>query len=172
MKKTTKVFKLEDSILIVTAKTEGCGGRPYVSVTASTIRPVRREDAEAQVMEQLEDGEHWRMAVESKSTELGLEQWIELVIKTDGPLSGFDNSLYTRQLTIDGEEYIFESESCGCLHDDIMSVTSLFNGLIKLHLKDTAQALKKAEAMIAGIPSDNTDLEVERYTRELISVNA
>ncbi len=171
MKNVTKVFKTKnDSILIVEAKTEGCGGRQYVSVTAHEISPIKKEDAKEHVREGLEDGELWKMAVEADKTEMGLSEWVDYVINTDGDLSGFDNSLYDNEMTIDGEDYIFSSDSCGCLHDQINKVTKLFKRLIELHLKDSDEAISEAENIISGIETDDIDHEVERFTRQILGV--
>lgn len=169
--KTSKVFKTKnDSILIVTAETDGSSTGKYVSVTANEITPITKNAAIEQVREGLEDGEMWRMAVEAGNTELGLSDWVEYVIDTDGELCGFDNSLYTNELTIDSEDYIFSSDSCGCLHDEINAVTKEFKRLIKLHLKDSEDAVKEAENIIRSIKSDDIDHEVERYTRQILGI--
>lgn len=171
--KTKKVYKTEDgTILIVTAQTDGTNGRKYVSVTANEIQPMSREDAVRQCREQLEDGENWKMAVENDSTELGLDEWIEYVLRVDGELAGLDNSLYTEEITIDGTEYIFDSRACGCLHDYINKATSDFKELIELHLKDKKKDITKAENIIAKIKSDNVDAMVEKLTREILSIEA
>jgi len=85
----------------------------YFAMSGFTIRPLLYEDAVKQSRESLEDGEYWRQAVESERTELGLSDWIDQVLEEDGEISQIDNSLYSEQLNIDGEEYIFESGSCG-----------------------------------------------------------
>lgn len=167
--KTTKVFKTEENtILIVTASTEGCNGRQYVSVTANEVEPIKKSEAIKRNRESLEDGELWRMAVEAKSTELGLTDWVDFVIGTDGELGNFDNSLYSDDLTIDGEDYIFDSRSCGCLHDDIKKATKIFNKLIKMHLSE--EDVKEAERLISNIKADDIDHEVERCTREILGL--
>lgn len=83
------------------------------SMTGETVRPIRREDAEQQTRESLEDGELWKMAVESDSTTLGLDEWVDFVLATDGELSGFDNSLFDAEIEVNGEDWLFESSSCG-----------------------------------------------------------
>ena len=171
---TTKVFKTnENTILIVTAKTEGCNNRQYVSVTANEIEPILRSEAVNRVREGLEDGELWKMAVESDNTTLGLDEWVDYVISTYGELSGFDNSLYDNDMTIDGEDYIFDSRSCGCLHEAIKEVTSEFNELIDLHLKDGKTAITKAEKIIMRMnKTEDSDIHfwVEKYTREILGI--
>jgi len=173
---TKKVFKTDiDTILIVTATLDGCDGRSYVSVTANEFQPITKKEAITQVREGLEDGELWRMAVEAKRTEEGLEDWIETVISNDGELAGFDNSLYDEIINIDGEDYIFDSRSCGCLHTDIKEATNEFDGLINLHLKDNPRSLKQAEKMILALQKkedNDIDFWVEKYTREIIGIDA
>jgi hypothetical protein len=176
MKQVKQVFKTaENTILIVTATTQGCAGRQYVSVTADEIEPILRSEAVERCREYLEDGELWRMAVEAKQTELGLEDWVEYVLDNDGELSGFDNSLYPDELNIDGEDYIFDSRSCGCLHNAIREATSKFDTLIDLHLKDGKRALNKADKLILAMqkePETDIDFLVEKYTREIIGIEA
>lgn len=173
---TTKVFKTaQDTILIVTANTAGCNGRNYVSVTANEIEPILRTDAVSRCRESLEDGELWRMAVQSENTELGLNEWVEYVLGSDGELSGFDNSLYNREIEIDGEDYIFDSRACGCMHDDIKEVSGDFDILIALHLSDSSEALKQAEKIILSLQNtEDADIDfwVEKYTREILGIDA
>lgn len=169
--KTVKVYKTENnSILIVTATTHQEGKKQYVSVTASEIEPVLKEDAIKQCREQLEDGEYWKQAVQAGQTELSLKDWVEMVIDNDGELSGFDNSLYTDKLTINKKDFIFNSSACGCLHDEINAVTNEFKELIKLHLKDSPAQLAKADKIINSIKSDDIDFEVEKITREIFEL--
>ena len=173
--KTVKVFKTnEDTILIVTAEIEHTN-HSYVSVTANEIQPILRSDAVNRVREGLEDGELWKMAVDADQTELGLTDWVEMVIGIDGELSGFDNSLYDSELNIEGEEYLFDSRSCGCLHEAIKEVTNEFDGLISLHLKSSPAQLKRAEKMILALQKkEDSDIDfwVEKYTREIIGIEA
>lgn len=174
MNTVQQVFKTTDNtILIVKATTEGCNNRQYVSVTATEIKPILRSDAVEQCKESLLDGELWRQAVQAEQTELGLEEWAEYVISIDGDLSMFDNSLYDSEIEINGQDYIFDSLSCGCLHDDIKGVTKEFNTLISLHLSDNKDALTQAEKIIFKLQkSANTDIDfyVEKYTREILEL--
>lgn len=172
MKQVKKVYRTEnDTILIVTATTEGCAGRKYVSVTANEIEPITVSEAEDRTRESLEDGELWRGAVASESTEMSLMDWVEMVINVDGAASGVDNSLYPEQIEIDGTDYIFDSRSCGCLHDEIKNVTSYFDALIELHLKDTKAAIAKAEKLMGAIAHDDVDAKVLEIAEELIGVD-
>lgn len=166
--KTTKVLKTEDNtILIATASTEGTGEKnKYVSVTAHEIRPILLSEAKKQVLESLEDGENWKVAVASGYTEKGLSEWIDEIINNDGELSGFDNSLYNKQVEIDGEEYIYYSEGCGCLHDSINECTEEFKELIGLHL---SKEIKYAEQLITKIEIDNIDENVLMFTKEIVN---
>lgn len=162
--KTTKVFKTKNNtILIVTADTNG----KYVSVTANEIEPIKKQDAIDQNREYLEDGELWKMSVQSGKTYLGLNDWVEMVINNDGDLCFFDNSLYTNEISVNEVDYLFDSRSCGCLHDDIKEVTNEFDTLIDLHLSDN---IMKADAIIDSIKSDNVDELVEIYTYEILGL--
>jgi hypothetical protein len=176
MNQVKQAFKTaENTILIVTANTKGCNGRPYVSITANKIYPILKNDAIERCREYLENGELWRDAVIAESTELGLHDWINWVISIDGELSGFDNSLYPVELNIDGEDYIFDSHSCGCLHDDIKEATNKFDTLIGLHLKDDKQALTEADKLILAMQKDaevDIDFLIEKFTREIIGIES
>lgn len=173
--KTKKISKIEkvykttsDTILIVTATTEGCAGRKYVSVTARKIKPVLKQEAVYRVREHLEDGDLWRMAVENKSTESSLSEWVEMVLG-ENELDGFDNSYYTETVKINNMQYIYESLSGGCLHDEILNVTQDFNTLIDLHIKDSKKSIEKAEKLISSMKSDNIDAEILKFSKQIIS---
>jgi len=173
--KTQHVFKTEDNtILIVTASTGGCAGRSYVSVTANEIGPILKSDAISQSKERLEDGELWRMAVAAEQTEMGLDDWIDTVLSIDGELSQFDNSLYDNEIEIDGDSYIFDSIGCGRMHDTINEATPIFKRLNELHLEDSPKALKEAEKIILTLQKQEADIDfmVEKYTREILEINA
>ncbi len=117
------------------------------SMTGETVRPIKEEDAKEQVREGLEDGEHWRYAVQSKQTDLGKDEWIESVLATDGELAGFDNSLFTYEVELDEETYLFESGSCGQHEEHDLKhyfiPESQFKAIMKMwkecHLKPIAQ---------------------------------
>ena len=84
----------------------------YNSFTAFTVKPIKKEDAIAYCKERLQDGEFWKQAVADGRTVLSQEDWINQVIEED-ELNGFDNSLLTDEIDIDGVDYLFESQSCG-----------------------------------------------------------
>lgn len=98
---------------------------PYFAGSGFTISPISEEKAEEQTREGLEDGELWRQAVEAENTELGLSEWVEHVIDTDGATSGVDNSLYYEEVELNGENFIFESGSCGQHEEDSLLVYSI-----------------------------------------------
>lgn len=164
-----KVYLTEDNtILIVKASTEGCSNRKYVSVTADEIQPISLEDAKEQVRESLEDGEIWRMSVGAQNTELGLNEWVEAVLNED-ELSGFDNSLYLVTNKIEGTDYIYNSLSCGCLHDTIKKTTKLFDTLINLHLQDSETVINDAERLINLMRKEDTDGKILHYTKRILT---
>lgn len=172
--KAQKVFKTaQNTILIVTVSTDGCGGRNYVSVTANEIQPILRSEAVERCREYLGDGELWKMAVAAGDTEMGLEDWAEWVMEQDGELSMFDNSLYPVEIEIGGEDYIFASMSCGCLHDEIQAVTDEFNPIMALHLSDNKKAIKMAETKIMQMQGEDTDIDfwVEKFTCEILGID-
>ena len=83
------------------------------TMSSETNRPLLYGDAVQQNRERLEDGELWKMAVESDNTKLGLDDWIDYVITVDGDINMIDNSLMPDEVTVNGEHYIFESSACG-----------------------------------------------------------
>jgi hypothetical protein len=165
-----KVFLTADNtILIVTASTDGTSlNNRYVSVTADEIAPLSYEDAKERSRESLEDGELWKMAVQAGHTEQGLSDWIERVLSIDGEVSQVDNSLYPERVSIDGEDYIFDSLSCGCLHDEIKLLTDKFDTLIALHLSHSKDAIAQAEKIMHDIKSDNVDARVRQLTKKIL----
>ena len=164
--KTQKVFKTENSILIVTASTDGTSkDNKYVSITADEIEPLEYSEAVNLCREYLEDGELWKMAVDGEHTTLGFNDWVEEVLSIDGEISQIDNSLYPEEIEIEGIDYIFKSRGCGCMHDEIKKVTDIFNELIELHL---SKNIEKAEKLIQEIKTDNIDEKVIQFTKELI----
>lgn len=91
-------------------KSEGHG---YFAMSGFTAAPILVSEAEDRVREHLEDGDEWKYAVKDGRTELAKDEWVDFVIDTDGALAGFDNSLFPETVTVDDDEYIFESGSCG-----------------------------------------------------------
>lgn len=85
----------------------------YFSMTGETIRPLEYSEAVEQSRQSLEDGELWKQAVETGNTEMGLQEWIDFVLDTDGELSMIDNSLYPEQIETTKGTFIFESGACG-----------------------------------------------------------
>lgn len=168
--KTTKVFKTANNEILIVEVTTHDNGRKYVAVTANCIAPLKYSDAVERNREMLEDDDYlWKEAVAADRTQLGFEDWVEMVINSDGETCMIDTSLYPYKVEIDGEDYIFDSVSCGCLHDDIKAVTKKFNQLIKMHLKGDAESIEKAEKIIASIKTDNVDEMVEKYAIEIIN---
>lgn len=88
-------------------------GHDYFAMSGFTVRPTTREEAEEETRNNLKDGELWQQAVQAGNTELGLNDWVDYVIESDGDICMFDNSLFDEEITIDGVEYLFESCSCG-----------------------------------------------------------
>lgn len=168
MKTVDKVYKTQDNTILIVKATTGIKGNRYVSVTASEVEPLLYSDAVIRTRESLEDGDLWKDAVQSGNTTLGLDAWIEYVIDNDGETSMIDNSLYTEELDIDGDNYIFDSISCGCLHDHIAKVTDEFKRLIELHLSSKVEDIEEADRIIEGMKDEDVDAQVDKFTREII----
>lgn len=79
----------------------------YLSITGDGYDAefFTESEGEARANGYLEDGEGWRGAVEGKQTTLGLDDWNELVLNTDGwesvigNVEQIDNDLYTQLTT-------------------------------------------------------------------------
>jgi len=125
------------------------------SMSGFTVSPMTIEDAETRCRERLEDGELWLMAVEARTTTSGLKDWIEEVLTTDGKLAGFDNSLLTDEIEVDGVDYIFSSESCGQHEEENLKHYFILKETFS-HLNDLWKKyhLKKANVKIPEISQD------------------
>jgi hypothetical protein len=125
----------------------------YFSMSGETVAPLEYSKAVEQSREILEDGEFWKMAVEAGNTELGLTEWIDYVLDTDGKMSMIDNSLYPETITANGEDYIFESGSCGQHEEKDLKEYFLpkktFHQLMRIWKK---YHLKKVNPEIPSIP--------------------
>jgi len=62
------------------------GLEPYFSICGTGYRLpfMTAEEGEQRAREYLEDGELWKMTVQSGNTELGLAEWVEYVLDADG----------------------------------------------------------------------------------------
>jgi hypothetical protein len=128
-----QVFKTENNTILI-VKVEKRADSD-ITITADEVIPMLREEAVNRNREYLEEGDLWRDAVEHEMTTLGLDEWVEHVINMDGDISMIDNSLFPQELEIEGEEYIWESGSCGCMHDEILKVMPSSKPFIKGHLR-------------------------------------
>lgn len=148
--------------------------KDYFSMSGFTVKPINKQDAESQVEENLQEGEEWKMAVEADQTTMSKDEWIQYVLDTDGSLAGFDTSLFDEEVEVDGQEYIFESMSCGQHEEENLTKyfidKTLFDALMALwksnHLKPTTKLTAKQNALIAQAESiansqDITALAIE-----------
>ena len=87
--------------------------KDYFGMSGFTIKPIEESEGEALAREMLEDGEMWKMAVESGNTTAGLNDWIDDVLAIDGWQNTIDCSLYPDSFLWNGETYYFESGACG-----------------------------------------------------------
>ena len=85
----------------------------YFSMSGETLRPLEAGQAEIDARERLEDGELWRMAVESGTTTQGLDDWINEVLKIDGWESTFDLNNELGRINLDGVDYVFKFSAGG-----------------------------------------------------------
>lgn len=164
----SKVFKTNDNtILIVNVKYSEISSNPYWSITADEITPVDKDTAIQSGEDCIRDNidNMWKEAVASDSTTDSLEDYTQQVIDESEELGNFDNSLYPEEVNIDGTTYVFESGSCGCLHDEILKVWPRSIPFIKAHLRSTS---KRAQNAFDKLISDDIDAKVLEYTKEII----
>lgn len=174
--KRQKVYRTDDTILVVTAHTDGCAGKPYVSVTAEKVESISLEDAKDSTYE------YWYSFFEENPEELGktLAEWwgsldhrehdaasaaAQLVIDTDGELHGFDQ--WSREFDLDGVPSVFHWVSGGCSHKAIQAATNEFDRLIELHLNREPGAIAEAEAILSSWDEVDAQAEAERIAREV-----
>jgi len=135
----------------------------YFSMSGFTVKPIKEDDAIKQVKEGLEDGEMWKQAVESNATEMGKEEWIEDVLSIDWELSGFDNSLLDNEISVNGENWLFESQSCGQHEEEELKEyfidKELFSSLMDIWKK---YHLKEENPILPEIPNQDIDELLER----------
>lgn len=87
--------------------------RGYFSVTHTTLEGVMTEgEGEQRAQEYLDDGEMWKMAVESGNTELSMDDWNEQVISIDGWEHTVGDIEYI------GDDYYIQWSSCGASIED------------------------------------------------------
>lgn len=81
MKRKLLVGETEDSVIVLEFEAD-----KHLSLSGDQYdKPAFDEDeGEYRAREYLEDGELWKMAVEADDTILGLNDWIEFVLNTDG----------------------------------------------------------------------------------------
>jgi hypothetical protein len=90
--------------------------KPYFSMSDDTHTPITVEDAKQRQEDSLDSSEmeyFWREAVQAERTTDSLKDWIEQVRNEQGETDAVDNSIFNITVEVDGEEYIFESQSCG-----------------------------------------------------------
>jgi hypothetical protein len=166
----------ENTILIINCQiTKGYNRTPYVSITADEISPLSYKNAVKLNREILEDNEYlWEEAVSNHQTKLGFEDWKEMIINIDGEIAMIDNSLYDEEIEINGEDYIFESFGCGCMHEEILKYYPSLKKLIECHLKPHFSGgfndLVKAHFIIKHkIKDQDVDKRVLEITKEIIN---
>lgn len=89
------------------------GEDKHFSMCGTTVEAIEEEWAEAEARERLEDGEHWKMAVESGTTTDGLSDFVETVLATDGWESMFDIDYNISPRSFNGNEYYFSFTAGG-----------------------------------------------------------
>lgn len=137
--------------------------KDYFSMSGFTVKPLTLEDAQEQSRQNIES------SIEEDTRNINslylrdIDDIVDDVIKSDGNLSGLDTSLYNKTVEVDGQEYVFESMSCGQHEEkeldlyfidksDYMVLMSIWS---KYHLKKI------------DIEKDLTDIEKTVYKKML-----
>lgn len=87
--------------------------KPYFSMTGDTVSPILLENAIEQSRQSI------KSLVEEETINISdlylrdIDDIVEDIINGDGKLSGIDTSIYPESVTVCGEEWVFESQSCG-----------------------------------------------------------
>lgn len=103
--KENKLFKLEVE--------QASKDHNYFAISYTSYRLIEEEQAKAEAEERLKDGEVWRMTVESRNTNLGLNDWVDYVLSTDGWESQFDIDFGISPIDYQGVNYYFDFSSGG-----------------------------------------------------------
>jgi hypothetical protein len=147
-------------------------GHNYFAMSSFTVKPTPKEDAERLNREMLEDGELWKQEVEAGNTELGLSEWVDYVIDSDGDLCMIDNSLFDEEVEVDGDTYIFESGSCGQHEEHDLKHCFIpeqtFNDLMSIWKE---HHLKEVEVILPELPEQDMTAEAIRAI-ELINAES
>lgn len=98
----------------------------YFSITGTTVSVEEAEQAEQFAREQLEDGDYWKMAVEAGDTELGLNDWVESVLNTDGWESMHDFDYDLSPVEYKDKEYYFSFSAAGQHQEKLEDMKELF----------------------------------------------
>jgi hypothetical protein len=168
------VRKTNDSILIITgeAKTYKGNRSTHVTITADEIHPILLSEAKERNLENLR--EYWKDVVYNGGTEQSQEDWIETVLCNDGEISTIDTSLYMGEIEINGETYVFESDGCGCMHDDILKYAPETWPLVESHNK-TIFDQGEIYDIVRGyfylkhkMKNEDVDQKVLEYAKQLI----
>ena len=142
--------------------------RGYVSITASIVRP----QSESVLEEQCRDmwTEHF-MDSEKLSEKEALKRVNDL-LRMEGVQALADCSLFHHSFTYNKEEYFFESESCGCLHENIKAAypkDKTLRKLIKMHLNNEVDMTEALWLFSQIEECDDVVNEVIRLGKEIIT---
>lgn len=131
----------------------------YFAMSGSTIAPIEAVQGEQEAKERLEDGELWKMAVESGHTTLGLDDWVELVLSTDGWESQFDFDYDISPTDYDGKEYHWDNRSGG-QHEESKFKHLFISQELLTELQNLWKEyhLKEAEPTIPTINQDKNEI--------------
>lgn len=82
----------------------------------------------------------------------------------------FDGSLYweVKHLDYNGETYLYEFTACGQWCDEIRAVSSKFNRLLELHLKDDQESYMEAVNIVRGFGKIDLGKRIETIAKQII----
>ena len=158
-KKSFCVGVTDDNEVVFAEIEIGSCDNDHYTVTHTTFCDIMTErEGEEKAREYLEDGELWKMAVESGNTTSGLSDWVDEVLSMDGWEPQLD---VTSTGEHNGIDYYMRWASCGASIDDfkreykkLFLTTEDLKTLIEsdpLHLKDFKTYTKKEKALFERV---------------------
>jgi len=113
---------------------------------------ITEEEGESRARDSLEDGELWRMSVESENTTLSLDEWVEFVLNMDGwehvlgDMKDIGNGLYVRESgggQIDVSHKLKDWDKLMVEESDLRKIRKAWNDLHLVHFDKMNEKQKK-----------------------------
>jgi len=148
------VYKTENNtILIVKVELN----KKHIAITANEISLINIKEAKKQNNEMLK--EYIADGTFSNDSWGEYKDTLELI----------DNSLYTDEFKYKNSIYIYESVSCGCLHDKIKKVTNKYDFFINNHLSEKRNVYKEAFNLLTSFPKIDIDEKIKEISKDILT---